>query len=125
MNERVIKKADNNRYDYEILKSSQFNFNDNGKGGFMVEIVYKESRSMSLQNTNMDQVVLGSFEVSRDIFAEMRRNYACNSGIIFGGIQFRVHELVNCLNTIVAHNNIFASLSLDENGFPVKAVNEK
>ena len=40
--DQVIKRAESERYDYEILKNSRFKFNDNGKGGLLVELVYKE-----------------------------------------------------------------------------------
>ena len=72
---------------------------------------------MNIGNKNMDQIVLENFEISREILSEMRRNFACHSTIIFGMLQFRVHELVKTLNQIIAMNNIFSSLSLDENGY--------
>lgn len=46
MQEQAIKKADSERYDIDILKNSHFSFNDDGKGGFQVELVYKEPRSI-------------------------------------------------------------------------------
>ena len=118
--DRVIKRADNVRYDYEVLKNSIFSFNDNGKGGYLVELVYKEPRSTTLKNLKLDQVVLENFEITRDVLVEMRRNFACHSTSIFGMLHFRVHELVVCLNRIVAMNDIFASLSVDENGYQLK-----
>ena len=86
----------------------------------MVELIYKEPRSLSVRNVKLDQVVLENFEISREILVEMRRYFACHSTIIFGMLQFRVHELVKCLNGIIAMNNIFSSLSLDENGYQIK-----
>jgi len=115
--DQVIKNFDMDRYDYEILKNSQFAFNDNGKGGFFVELVYKEPRSIHLKNVKMDQVVLENFEITREVMTEMRRNFSCHPTIIFGMLHFRVHHLVIALNNIVAMNNIFSSLSLDEHGY--------
>ena len=115
--DNVIKDVDNVKYDYDILKNSQFQFNDNGQGGFAIELVYKEPRSVNISQTKMDQIVLENFEISRDVLCEMRRNFACHSTIPFGMLQFRVYELVKTLNQIIAMNNIFSSLSFDENGY--------
>lgn len=80
----MIKRADSERYDFEILKNSLFQFNDNGEGGFLVELIYKEPQSVSRRNMKIDQIVLENFEINREILVEMRRNYACHSTIIFG-----------------------------------------
>lgn len=64
--------------------------------------------------------MLESFEISRDILNEMRRNYAFETTIIFGMLQFRVQELVKVINRIVSMNDIFSSLSLDDRGFQMK-----
>ena len=42
------------KYDYDILKNSQFQFNDNGQGGFAIELVYKEPRSVNISQKKMD-----------------------------------------------------------------------
>ena len=118
--ERVIKRADYARYDIDILKNSLFQFSDNGAGGFAIELVYKEPRAVAIRTKEMDQIVLENFEISREILVEMRRNFACHSTIVFGILEFRVHELVKTLNNIISMNNIYSSLSLDENGFQIK-----
>ena len=45
--------------------------------------------------------MLESFQISREVLAEMRRNFACHSIVIFGQTQFRVFELVKTLNQVV------------------------
>lgn len=94
MQEQAIKKANSERYDLDILKNSHFSFNDDGKGGFQVELVYKEPRSMQAKFVKMDQVVLENFDISREVLLEMRRNFAYHSVIIFGMLQFRNYYLV-------------------------------
>ena len=64
--------------------------------------------------------MLENFEISREILSEMRRNYAFQTTIIFGMLQFRVTELVRKLNEIISMNDIFSSLSFDERGFKLK-----
>ena len=45
--DQVIKRIDSDKYDIDVLKNSEFHFSDNGEGGFKVELVYKEPRSMT------------------------------------------------------------------------------
>lgn len=44
----VIKKADSIKYDFQVLRDSQFVFNDDGKGGFHVELIYKEPPKLNV-----------------------------------------------------------------------------
>lgn len=118
--DNVIASADVKRYDREILKNSDFQFSDNGDGGFMVQLVYNEPSAMPGEQNQIDNAVLESFEISREILSEMRRNYAFQTTIIFGMLQFRVTELVRQMNNIVSMNDIFSSLSFDERGFKLK-----
>ena len=118
--DNVIASADVKRYDREILKNSDFLFSDNGDGGFMVQLVYNEPSAMPGEQNQIDNAVLESFEISREILSEMRRNYAFQTTIIFGMLQFRVTELVRQMNNIVSMNDIFSSLSFDERGFKLK-----
>lgn len=118
--DNVIKSADAQRYDREILKHSDFQFNDNGNGGFLVQLVYNEPSAIPGNNAKIDDAVLESFEISQDILSEMRRNYGFESTFIFGMLQFNVHELVRVINRIVSMNDIFSSLSFDERGFRMK-----
>ena len=98
----VIKKADSIKYDFQVLRDSQFVFNDDGKGGFHVELIYKEPPKLNIQFVRRkEEVVLESFQISREVLAEMRRNFACHSIVIFGQTQFRVFELVKTLNQVV------------------------
>ena len=75
---------------------------------------------INLGSAKNDSVVLENFQITREILMEMRRNFAFHSLINFGMLQFRVHQLVKELNAIIAMNNIFQSISLDENGYRVR-----
>ena len=44
--DNVIYQADAKRFDREILKNSDFQFSDNGKGGYLVQLVYNEPAAM-------------------------------------------------------------------------------
>lgn len=94
LRDQVIKSVDSSRYDYDILKHCNFTFNDNGSGGFFIELVYSEPAAISVVKGKADSIVLENFEISRQVLMEMRRNFAFHSMITFGMLQFRVHELV-------------------------------
>lgn len=72
----VIKEIPNN-YDFEVLRESKFIFNDNGAGGFNVELSYHEPNKFMSGGDKNEVVVLESFEISREQLCEMRRNFAC------------------------------------------------
>lgn len=105
----VIKEIPNN-YDFEVLRESKFIFNDNGAGGFNVELSYHEPNKFMSGGDKNEVVVLESFEISREQLCEMRRNFACQVVAILGKtkFQFRVFELLKILNKVISQNNIFA-----------------
>lgn len=94
-------------YEFDVLRESRFVFNDNGSGGFHVELSYTE---VSPGSTTSQEAVLESFEISREQLAEMRRNFACQVVAIMGKtkFQFDVFQLVKVLNKVVSQNNVFA-----------------
>ena len=106
---RVIKEVDTERYDREILKNSEFQFLDNRMGGFEVQLVYNELNPLVITN-KPDTAILEEFTITQDNLAEMRRNFAFQSTIIFGMLQFRVTEFVRLINNIVSMNDIFSTL---------------
>ena len=117
----VIKKADSIRYDFQVLRDSQFVFNDDGKGGFHVELIYKEPPKLNIQFVRRkEEVVLESFDISREMLSEMRRNFSCHSIVTFGQTQFRVFELVKTLNQVVCQNNIFTEVQASRSDGPEK-----
>lgn len=76
-------------YDFDVLRESKFIFNDNGAGGFNVELSYREPSKVMFDGVLLNQeVVLESFEISRDQLSEMRRNFACQVVAIFGKTKF-------------------------------------
>jgi len=46
--DHVIKSADSSKYDQNVLRDSQFIFNDNGKGGFIVDFIFKEPAKLNM-----------------------------------------------------------------------------
>lgn len=82
-----------------------------------MELSYREPSKVMFDGALLNQeVVLESFEISREQLSEMRRNFACQVVAIFGKtkFQFRVFELLKVLNKVVSQNNIFAEVSKED-----------
>ena len=85
-----------------------------------MQLVYNELNPLAITN-KPDTAILEEFTITQDNLAEMRRNFAFQSTIIFGMLQFRVTEFVRLINNIVSMNDIFSTLQLDDRGFKVKS----